>query len=151
MSNSLPRTMRRKAAMIGSTSRYSGSKVLGLMVPSLRAWLLPCVRVTRVSLGPAMAAFRSEVDGLFSRANNTHREPHLATLEPALFVHDQGGLHPAWRQVVLDHLRDRLEQLELVTGRPRGPERNRGLDRRAAPPGGGPLGHPGSGVPPAGQ
>src|SRR2546421_9740373 len=47
--------MRRKAAMIGSTSRYSGSKVLGLTVPSLRAWLLPCVRVTVISLGPAMA------------------------------------------------------------------------------------------------
>src|SRR5215510_6918850 len=55
MSNSLPRTMRRNAAMIGSTSRKSNSKVFALTVPSLSAWLLPCVRVTVISLGPAMA------------------------------------------------------------------------------------------------
>src|SRR5215470_715621 len=120
MSNSLPRTMRRKAAMIGSTSRKSGSKVFGLTVPSLSAWLLPCVRVTRVSLGPAMAAFRS--GGCFSRANNTRRRAHLAALEAALLVDNQRGLHPAWRQVVCHHLGDRLEQLELVTGRLGGPE-----------------------------
>src|SRR5215470_8249278 len=130
MSNSLPRTMRRNAAMIGSTSRYSGSKVLGLTLPSLSAWLLPCVRVTVISLGPAMAAFRSE--WMFRRANNTRRRPHLAALEAALLVHDQRGFHPRRRQVILDHLGDRLEQLELVTGRPLGPERDRGLQWRAS-------------------
>src|ERR1700692_599911 len=54
MSNSLPRTMRRKAAMSGSTSTKSNSKLRGLTVPSLRAWLLPWVRVTVLSLGPAI-------------------------------------------------------------------------------------------------
>src|SRR5215470_1823675 len=180
MSNSLPRTMRRNAAMIGSTSRYSGSKVLGLTVPSLSAWLLPCVRVTVISLGPAMAAFRSEwmlrriispfcrprASGLVARIERQRnagtdqktapsfpdvatlhpgytllhilfrrddgRRELLAALETALLVDDQRGLHPGRRQVILDHLRDRLEQLELVTGRPLGPERDRGFQRRAA-------------------
>src|SRR3954471_11924801 len=54
MSNSFPRTMRRNAAMSGSTSTKSGSKVLGFTVPSLNALLLPCVRVTVFSFGPAM-------------------------------------------------------------------------------------------------
>src|SRR3982074_2013580 len=44
MSNSLPRTMRRNAAMSGSTSSKANSKVFGLTVPSLSARLLPWVR-----------------------------------------------------------------------------------------------------------
>src|SRR3977135_3679795 len=49
MSNSSPRTMRRNAAMSGSTSSKANSKVFGLTVPSLSARLLPWVRVTAFS------------------------------------------------------------------------------------------------------
>src|SRR5215813_4217683 len=56
MSNSLPRTMRRNAAMRGSTS--SNSKVRGLTVPSLSAWLLPWLRVTVLSLSSAISLSR---------------------------------------------------------------------------------------------
>src|SRR5262249_12666950 len=61
-SNSLPRTMRRKAAISGSTSTKSNSNVFGFTVPSLRARLLPCVRVTVLNFGPAMAALLSKND-----------------------------------------------------------------------------------------
>src|SRR3954468_6235027 len=54
MSNSLPRTMRRKAAISGSTSMKSNSKVLGLTSPALSARLLPWLRVTVFSFGPAI-------------------------------------------------------------------------------------------------
>src|SRR5215468_5564786 len=57
-SNSLPRTMRRNAAMRGSTSSNWNSKVCGLTVPSLSARLLPCVRVTVFSLRSGMARER---------------------------------------------------------------------------------------------
>src|SRR3981081_201083 len=60
MSNSLPRTMRRKAAMSGSTSSNANSKVRGLTVPSLSDRLLPCVRVTVFSLGSGMRILRRE-------------------------------------------------------------------------------------------
>src|SRR5215813_595580 len=46
MSNSSPRTMRRNAAISGSTSSKSNSNVFGRTLPSLSAWLLPWVRVT---------------------------------------------------------------------------------------------------------
>src|SRR5262252_3706839 len=58
MSNSLPRTMRRNAAMRGSTSSKSNAKVRGLTVPSLSAWLLPWLRVTVLSLSSAMSLRR---------------------------------------------------------------------------------------------
>src|SRR5215470_17735130 len=54
MSNSFPRTMRRNAAMSGSTSSKSKAKVFGLTLPSLSARLLPWVRVTVLSLSSAM-------------------------------------------------------------------------------------------------
>src|SRR5882672_1005046 len=56
MSNSSPRTMRRKASIKGSTSTKSKTKVLGFIKPSLRARLLPCVRVTALSLSSAIEA-----------------------------------------------------------------------------------------------
>src|SRR5215510_11032904 len=102
MSNSLPRTMRRNAAMIGSTSRKSNSKVFALTVPSLSAWLLPCVRVTVFSLGPAMLCSRDLGQSL-PRFTTPAQAP-LAALEAALLVHDQRRFHPAWRQVVGHHL-----------------------------------------------
>src|SRR5215467_7648015 len=58
MSNSLPRTMRRNAAMRGSTSSKSNAKVRGLTVPSLSARLLPWLRVTVLSLSSAMTISR---------------------------------------------------------------------------------------------
>src|SRR5215510_10519232 len=105
MSNSLPRTMRRNAAMIGSTSTKSNSKVLALTVPSLSAWLLPCVRVTVISLGPDMLCSRDAAAILCPVWSSPRKRP-LAALEAALLVHDQRGLHPAWRQVVRHHLGD---------------------------------------------
>ena len=48
MSNSRPRTMRRNAAMSGSTSSNANANARGRIVPSLSARLLPCVRVTVV-------------------------------------------------------------------------------------------------------
>src|SRR6516165_5426487 len=65
MSNSLPRTMRRNAAMRGSTSSNSNAKVRGLTVPSLSAWLLPWLRVTVLSLSAVMSLPR--VLGLWCR------------------------------------------------------------------------------------
>src|SRR3954454_24560655 len=56
MSNSLPRTMRRNAAISGSTSSNANSNVLGLTVPSFSARLLPCVRVTVLSLGSGIGS-----------------------------------------------------------------------------------------------
>src|SRR5262245_18401905 len=138
MSNSLPRTMRRNAAISGSTSTKSNSKVLGLTVPSLTAWLLPCVRVTVFSLGPAIVTLRSaewwrEMIAPFRcpEASRDHQAP-LAALEPTLLVDDEGVLHPGWRQVVRHHLSHRLENLELVPGRIPGPERHNRLQRWAA-------------------
>src|SRR5215831_3897823 len=58
MSNSLPRTMRRNAAMRGSTSSKSNAKVRGLTLPSLSAWLLPWLRVTVLSLSSVMTVSR---------------------------------------------------------------------------------------------
>src|SRR5262249_49219759 len=58
MSNSLPRTMRRNAAMRGSTSSNSNAKVRGLTLPSLSAWLLPWLRVTVLSLSSVMTVSR---------------------------------------------------------------------------------------------
>src|SRR5262249_7451834 len=58
MSNSLPRTMRRNAAMRGSTSSNSNAKVRGLTAPSLSARLLPWLRVTVLSLSSAMSLSR---------------------------------------------------------------------------------------------
>src|SRR5262245_32900612 len=55
MSNSLPRTMRRNAAMRGSTSSKSNAKVRGLTMPSLSAWLLPWLRATVLSLSSVMS------------------------------------------------------------------------------------------------
>src|SRR5262245_34279096 len=57
MSNSSPRTMRRNAAISGSTSSNANSNVFGLTVPSLSARLLPWVRVTVLSLGADMGGF----------------------------------------------------------------------------------------------
>src|SRR5262249_41807875 len=117
MSNSLPRTMRRNAAMIGSTSRKSNSKVFALTVPSLSAWLLPCVRVTVFSLGPAMLCSRNAGPAMLGQSLPRFTVPAqapLAALEAALLVHDQRRFHPAWWQVVGHHLGDRLEQLELM-------------------------------------
>src|SRR5215510_10063032 len=111
MSNSLPRTIRRNAAMIGSTSRKSNSQVLGFTLPSLRAWLLPCVRVTVLSLGPAMGHSCGRLttdDGRQTTERGeiqaTSASPTSAAFEPALLVSDQGVLHPGRRQVVGDHL-----------------------------------------------
>src|SRR5215831_15115579 len=56
MSNSLPRTMRRKAAISGSTSTKSKEKLFGLTVPSLSARLLPWVRVTVLSLSSGIGS-----------------------------------------------------------------------------------------------
>src|SRR5262249_20837819 len=61
ISNSLPRTMRRNAAIIGSISSKSNSKVFGFTVPSLRALLLPCVRVTVFRRGPVMGGSRGQM------------------------------------------------------------------------------------------
>ena len=47
--------MRRKASISTGTSMKSNSNVRGLTVPSFKAWLLPCVRVTAVSLRSDMA------------------------------------------------------------------------------------------------
>src|SRR5215813_7612243 len=156
MSNSLPRTMRRNAAMIGSTSRKSGSKVLALTVPSLSAWLLPCVRVTVISLGPAMAGYsvgrqrtddrRRKNSSLLSSVVPPLSSPFSAALEAALLVHDQRGLHPAWWQVVGHHLGDRLEQLELVAGRLGRPECDGRFERRAARQAAGDLNYQNGGV-----
>src|SRR6266404_4866353 len=55
MSNSLPRTMRRNAAMRGSTSSKWNAKLRGCTVPSLSARLLPWVRVTVLSFSSGMA------------------------------------------------------------------------------------------------
>src|SRR6266478_5154378 len=55
MSNSLPRTMRRNAAMSGSTSSKWNAKLRGFTVPSLSARLLPWVRVTVLSFSSCMA------------------------------------------------------------------------------------------------
>jgi hypothetical protein len=51
--------MVRKARISGSTSSKANSKLAGVTVPSFRAALLPCVRVTVIYLGPAMAAIFS--------------------------------------------------------------------------------------------
>src|SRR5260370_16274924 len=55
MSSSLPRTMRRNAAMSGSTSSKWNAKLRGFTVPSLSARLLPWVRVTVLSFSSGMA------------------------------------------------------------------------------------------------
>src|SRR6266481_1405981 len=55
MSNSLPRTMRRNAAMSGSTPSKWNAKLRGCTVPSLSARLLPWVRVTVLSFSSGMA------------------------------------------------------------------------------------------------
>src|SRR5215471_6731840 len=70
MSNSLPRTMRRNAAMRGSTSSKSNAKVRGLTVPSLSARLLPWLRVTVLSLSSAMK--RNAIE------RKLHRGDHVA-------------------------------------------------------------------------
>src|SRR5262249_24218394 len=133
MSNSLPRTIRRNAAISGSTSTKSNSKIFGRTLPSLRAWLLPCVRVTVLSLGPAMRVSpcwqRTDDRG---RKNARCRRRSSTALEPALLVDHQRVLHPGGRQIVEDHGSDRLEQLELVARRVAGPERNHRFERRTA-------------------
>src|SRR5438034_6294668 len=55
MSNSLPRTMRRDAAIRGSISSKWNAKLRGWTLPSLSARLLPWVRVTVLSLSSGMA------------------------------------------------------------------------------------------------
>src|SRR5262249_50780879 len=51
------------------------------------------------------------------------------TRKPALLVHHERLLHPARRQIVRQHLRDRLENLELVAFTRLAPERHNGLER----------------------
>src|SRR5438046_2568543 len=70
MSNSSPRTMRRNAAIRGSTSTNSKANVRGLTLPSLSAWLFPCVRVT---------VFMSD-DGLQTTENGLYPWPPLTSV-----------------------------------------------------------------------
>src|SRR5260221_10784456 len=62
MSNSLPRTMRRKPSMRIGTSTRSNAKVFGVTVPSLRAWLLPWMRVTVFNLSSAIGGALLDVN-----------------------------------------------------------------------------------------
>ena len=187
MSNSLPRTMRRNAAISGSTSTNSNSKVLGFTVPSLSAWLLPWVRVTVFSLGRPwrgvtpvcsdisfcrarqdtleVAVFRRPRDAAGSRSELSCVMSWIPGSPPSRGRQFEGAVNStrsrcprprsarpscqARRQVVLDHLRDRLEHLELVARRRVGPERHHGLERRAARQAAGDLAPPGSRRPPA--
>src|SRR5262249_37336279 len=122
MSNSLPRTMRRNAAMRGSTSSKSNAKVAGLTVPSLSAWLLPWLRVTVLSLSSAMSlprvlggvvpAHSASVDALLlgthipeaehdgsplSRGRHRGEEPYTVTeIESGFFTPSSGPRRDAW-------------------------------------------------------
>ena len=60
-------------------------------------------------------------------------DPHPRSAAIAPFPRNvgQGALEPGRRQVVLDHLGERLEHLEVVP-RALDPERHHGLERRAA-------------------
>src|SRR6187402_238802 len=109
MSNSSARTMRRKASMSGSTSMNSKSNVRGLTVPSFSAVLLPCVRVTVLSLGRVMGSAAGTGD--------------------ALAVGER-VLHEGGRDVVLGDLLDALEHLEVMARAIAPPEGDEGLVRR---------------------
>ncbi len=106
-----------------------------------------------LQLGSGHGAFRSKWMGCSAGPYNDTRanrgRASSAALEAALLVDDQRALHPGRRQVVLDHLRDRLEHLELVTRvgpRSRTPPRSPAAGSRA---GCRPPARPGSRRPPA--
>src|SRR4051812_27809670 len=71
--------MRRKAAISGSTSTKSNSKVFGLTSPALSARLLPWLRVTVFSFGPAIfVLLPSKAEG--RRIAAIHRPSYAFTL-----------------------------------------------------------------------
>src|SRR6516225_5436069 len=96
MSNSLPRTMRRNAAMRGSTSSNSNAKVRGLTVPSLSAWLLPWLRVTVLSLSSVMTVSRVLLSGVVPTLGCRPRESGddiAATSVTPSWKSNQASLH----------------------------------------------------------
>src|SRR5687768_12120912 len=109
--------MRRKASMSGSTSMNRRLTPCGFTVPSLSAWLLPWVRVTRVSsvMGPSAAG---ALDAL--RLRERVAQPRRR---------DVGGRDGARL----------LEDAEVVPCPVRGPERHQRRHRREAGQGGGLL------------
>src|SRR5262244_1600662 len=107
MSNSSPRTMRRKPSIRTGTSTKSNAKVFGLTVPSLRAWLLPWVRVTVFRLSSAMGRLRFYTLPLLLQIT-------LAAIAVES-VHDREGCpQPRRGKIVEDDLTDRFEKLEVV-------------------------------------
>src|SRR5712691_11885695 len=71
--------MRRNASMRTGTSSKPNAKVFGRTVPSLRAWLLPCVRVTVFSLRSAIGHLCRDVClRLLQRSYHKHLHPARA-------------------------------------------------------------------------
>src|SRR3984893_16488014 len=110
MSNSSPRTMWRNASTRTGTSTKSNAKVRGLTLPSLSAWLLPCVRVTVLScishrrLGHAGTGgegfLRSILEGLVRRQHHRCRaHPVMRRIDTrrdgSFFGQRLGGAHQA--------------------------------------------------------
>src|SRR6266849_10030101 len=121
MSNSLPRTIRRKPSMSTGTSTKSIAKVFGLTVPSLRAWLLPWVRVTVFSLSSAMGRLRFYTFG----------SDHLAAIALESVRDRERCLQPGRGKIVEDDFANRFEKLEVVP-RFADPEHHNGFERRTA-------------------
>src|SRR5215471_1749080 len=137
ISNSLPRTMRRKPSMRTGTSTKSNAKVFGFTVPSLRAWLLPWVRVTVFNFSSAMGRFarhelRSHNVCRTRLARRAIRSSRSAAIAAKPFGDEKRVLQPDKREIANDNIPYRLEYLELMPLRILGPERHRGLKRRTA-------------------
>ena len=60
------------------------------------------------------------------------RDGALAAFRAEILGNDESILHPARRQIVFDHLRHRLEQLEMMAFVAFRPERDHGFKGRAA-------------------
>src|SRR5215470_1464985 len=131
-SNSLPRTMRRKPSMRTGTSTKSNAKVFGFTVPSLRAWLLPWVRVTVFNLSSAMGAslrlpFRS-----VCRTSRKRRARPSAAIAADTLGHQERFLQPSKWEIVTRHLAHRPEYLKLIALCILGPESHHGFQRWTA-------------------
>src|SRR5262249_19715176 len=127
MSNSLPRTMRRKPSMRTGTSTKSNAKVFGLTLPSLRAWLLPWVRVTVFSLSSAMgraSLWWIAVRHCMPNIVGASSEPRSTAIAAEALGYEERILQPGKREVIADDLPYRLENLVLIPLRLFRPERH---------------------------
>src|ERR1700751_1490161 len=112
--------MRRNAWMIAGTSSNAKSKLFGLTEPSFKARVCPWVWIAVfssraamrlapliLSMGPIIERRETPCKGLPPWCTS-------AAFRAEILGNDEGILHPARRQIVFDHLRHRLEQLEMM-------------------------------------